>query len=126
MFTYSCLELTCSFDAEGSVDPDGMIVGYAWDFDDGESGTDDLSSHTYNSAGTYTVVLTVTDDSGATGSEAQTVPVGAEPKVIYLPYVATSGGTASPNRFATAVVTVRDKADTLVEGTRVRPLKRRR
>ncbi len=54
--------MAVNFDASGSSDPDGSIVSYVWDFGDKNSGTGDGVSHTYNSAGTYTVTLTITDD----------------------------------------------------------------
>ena len=60
-------------DARGSVDPDGVIVGYAWEFGDGStaSGPNPTVPHVYADAGPYTVRLTVTDNEGAThGAEA--------------------------------------------------------
>jgi PKD repeat protein len=52
--------------ADGSFDPDGSIVEWNWDFDDGNSSTVQNPTHTYNEEGFYTVSLTVTDDDGAT------------------------------------------------------------
>ncbi|HEY64927.1 MAG TPA: S8 family serine peptidase [Caldilineae bacterium] len=74
-FTYTCSGLTCDFDASGSSDPDGSIVSYAWDFGDGSTGSGVTVSHTYGTAGTYTVVLTVSDDDGATDTDSQQVTV---------------------------------------------------
>ncbi|MFB9378908.1 PKD domain-containing protein [Kineococcus gynurae] len=64
-----------SFDAAGSTDADGQIVGWAWDFGDGTTGTGAVAARTYATAGTYQVRLTVTDDKGATGSTTRTVTV---------------------------------------------------
>jgi len=68
---------TVSFDGSGSYDPDpaGTIVSYAWDFGDGTTGTGVTPSHDYSTAGTYTVILTVTDDGGATGTDTASVIV---------------------------------------------------
>ncbi|MCI2430292.1 PKD domain-containing protein, partial [Candidatus Acetothermia bacterium] len=51
-----------------SVDPDGQIVGYAWDFGDGKTSSEQNPTTRYDRAGVYTVRLIVTDDNGATGS----------------------------------------------------------
>ena len=56
--------LLVNFDGSGSVDPDGNIVSYSWDFGDGNTGTGATPSYTYHNAGTYTAILTVTDDNG--------------------------------------------------------------
>jgi PKD repeat protein len=71
-FTASCDELDCTFDASASSDGDGTITSYDWDFGDGTTGTGVNAAHTYV-AGTYTVGLTVTDDSGATNSTTRQV-----------------------------------------------------
>jgi len=64
-----------SFDASGSSDADGSIDSYEWDFGDGTSATGASPSHSYDSAGSYTVSLTVTDDDGATATTQQTITV---------------------------------------------------
>lgn len=61
---------------QGSAsDQDGSIVSYAWDFGDSAASTAQNPSHVYSSAGTYTAVLTVTDDKGATGSKSLRIAV---------------------------------------------------
>ncbi|MEU8345383.1 PKD domain-containing protein [Actinomadura meyerae] len=72
-FTSSCDELACAFDGSGSADSDGSVASYAWDFGDGHTGTGATPSHTYESAGSYNVKLTVTDDQGATGEVVHAV-----------------------------------------------------
>jgi PKD repeat protein len=51
---------------------DGTAVTYAWDFGDGSSSTEAAPSHVYYTAGTYTVTLTVTYDTGACASAEKT------------------------------------------------------
>lgn len=67
--------LLVSFSSVGSVDADGTIVSYAWSFGDGQTGTGSTVSHTYTQPGTYTATLTVTDNGGATASDAVTISV---------------------------------------------------
>ena len=65
-----------TFDASASVDPDGSIVSYFWSFGEaGATATGQVVGHTYNSANTYTVSLTVTDEDGNTDTISQTVTV---------------------------------------------------
>ena len=52
-----------TFDASESID-DGDIVLYEWNFGDGEYEFGKVVEHRYLWAGTYSVVLTVTDDDG--------------------------------------------------------------
>jgi PKD repeat protein len=55
---------------------DATLVGYAWDFGDGSSGTGRSASHQYRDAGTFSATLTVTDIGGSKGSRSKTVVVG--------------------------------------------------
>lgn len=75
-YTYSCTDLSCSFDGTGSTDDNG-ISSYAWEFGDGATASGSQVSHTYGAAGTYTVTLTVTDGSSQTDSEAKSVSVSS-------------------------------------------------
>ncbi|MGD8626067.1 MAG: PKD domain-containing protein, partial [Anaerolineae bacterium] len=67
--------LTVQFSADGSSDPDGTIVAYAWTFGDGSASSEANPTYTYNGAGTYQVTLTVTDDGGATADDTLTIDV---------------------------------------------------
>lgn len=67
--------LKVNFDASGSSDPDGTIIGYTWDFMDGSTSTDVSPSHRFTDPGTYPVTLTVTDDQGASASSSVTILV---------------------------------------------------
>ncbi len=63
------------FDGSGSSDPDGSISSYQWDFGDGSTASGATVSKSWDSAGDYTVTLTVTDDAGASDSASTTVSV---------------------------------------------------
>ena len=97
-----CSGLTCSFDGSGSSDPDGTIASYAWTFGDGQTGTGATTSHTYGSAGTFAVTLTVTDNKGATSSASgSAAPSNKQPAAI-----AFVGASSANSNSATKSVTV--------------------
>jgi PKD repeat protein len=67
---------TVYFNASGSYDPDGTIDIYFWDFGDGTNATGVISvTHAYVDPGTYTVMLTVTDNDNKTASATAIVEV---------------------------------------------------
>jgi len=67
--------LEATFNASNSSDGDGSIISYAWDFKDGNTGSGETISHTFSSTGSYNVLLTVTDNDGATDSTTKTITV---------------------------------------------------
>lgn len=64
--------LTVSFNSSGTVVSNGTGT-YSWNFGDGSTMSGAIGMHTYDTPGTYTATLTVTDSEGLTGSA--TVPV---------------------------------------------------
>ncbi len=65
---------TVSFNGGASTDNVG-IVSYAWSFGDGSTGSGVTITHVYNTAGTYTVTLTVMDAAGNSDSSTLKVTV---------------------------------------------------
>jgi PKD repeat protein len=74
-FSTSVDDLAVTVDGTGSVDPEGPVAAYAWNFGDGTTGTGVTATHAYAAGGTYTVTLVVTDSVGATGMSAAPVTV---------------------------------------------------
>ncbi|MDT4928025.1 MAG: hypothetical protein QOF92_892 [Pseudonocardiales bacterium] len=73
-FTATPSGLSVGFDGTGSVDSDGTIASYAWDFGDGATSAAVSPTHLYTE-GTYTVTLTVTDNRGGTDTATKIIPV---------------------------------------------------
>jgi PKD repeat protein len=73
-FTSSCNGLLCAF-TDQSTDPDGTVTGWSWTFGDGGLSTVRNPSHTYTSAGTYTIKLTATDNIGSAVQKTGSVTV---------------------------------------------------
>lgn len=66
-----------NFNAEiSTAAPGHTIADYAWNFGDGQTADGVEVSHAYSQAGSYTVVLKITDDAGRTATATQTVTVG--------------------------------------------------
>ncbi|HUW84191.1 MAG TPA: PKD domain-containing protein [Phycisphaerae bacterium] len=69
--------LTVVFDGSASIDTDGEIVSYEWQFGESDDGNGQVVEHTYASEGDYTATLTVTDDDGAAHTDEVVVHVDA-------------------------------------------------
>jgi YD repeat-containing protein len=88
------------FQPTGSMDADGVIVRYDWDFGDGQT-TSRTSlgaplTHRYATAGNYTVSLTVTDNDGAFSVAQQTLTVTSQPTPNKAPYAQFSASLSGP------------------------------
>ncbi|NBB78443.1 MAG: PKD domain-containing protein, partial [Verrucomicrobia bacterium] len=69
------------FDASASVDNDGTIQSYVWEFGDGTTATGVQVSHQYNAIGLFTATLTLSDNEGAVISADKVIAVGNQPPV---------------------------------------------
>ncbi|HKU62332.1 MAG TPA: PKD domain-containing protein [Gemmatimonadales bacterium] len=77
-FEVTCQDLRCTF-VDRSDDPDGAVASWSWDFGDGSTSSERNPSHTYASAGRFTVLLMVTDDKGAADTRTHTAEPTAPP-----------------------------------------------
>jgi PKD repeat protein len=69
-FQVRCSGLTCTF-VDKSKDDDGVIVSWRWTFGDGDASDEQNPVHTYSTAERFDVLLTVTDDRGATDTKTR-------------------------------------------------------
>ena len=98
-FTYSPLEptdLDTIVFTDSSIDLDGNIVSWTWNFGDGNTSSNQNPTHKYADDGTYTVTLTVEDNDGATDSESKDVTVSnVKPTANfnYIPQTSVKVGT---------------------------------
>jgi hypothetical protein len=77
-----------TFDASGSSDPDddaGSLT-YDWEFGDGDSGSGEVVSHTYGSAGEYTAELSVSDGESAETDEVTVSITEPTPDSVAITY----------------------------------------
>lgn len=80
-----------NFNASESFDPDGNISNYVWDFGDGSVGEGMVTAHTFTSEGTFKVILTVTDNQGATDTFSQNIRVESQNTDFKGPYPFVQG-----------------------------------
>ena len=91
--------LAVTADASASTAGSSPISSYSFDFGDGttvgpQSGA--TANHTYQSAGTYKVTVTVTDGNGLTSTASQTVDVtAATSQARYVSQIATNSSMSS-------------------------------
>jgi ABC-type transport system substrate-binding protein/PKD repeat protein len=85
------------FDGSNSVDPDGFIVSYMWQFGDGSYAQGVAATHVYAHAGIYDVRLTVIDEDGLADDNVVSITVASVPIAgfTYSPLGARAGQTIS-------------------------------
>lgn len=81
---YQSCNLTMQFN-DISTSNIGAIQSWAWNFGDGGTSNQQNPTHTYASNGTYTVSLTITDNSGCTNTYSHTVTIN--PNITLAPVV---------------------------------------
>jgi len=89
---------------DSSIDLDGSIASWSWDFDDNngiqEDSTEQNPHYSYTDNGTYTITLNITDNTGATNQTSQTITVLNTPPTAnftYTPHSATDLQTITFN-----------------------------
>lgn len=86
--TNECLGNTTTFTDESTVST-GAVTNWSWDFADGSPADNNQTpTHTYTTAGTYNVILTVTSDSGCINNYSANVEVYTNPIATFATDVA--------------------------------------
>jgi len=75
IFTASCTEKVCQFDAGETTDLDSETLTYSWDFGDSTNSDSITPEHSYENTGGYSVTLTVTDEHNQTSVMTKHVTV---------------------------------------------------
>jgi uncharacterized repeat protein (TIGR02543 family) len=95
-----------TFDGSGSTDDAGIITNYTWDFGDSATGYGVNPMHVYSTYGEYTVILTVTDDDGATDTDETTALISQPNRPPTTPIVdGITDGTKNTKYTYTSVST---------------------
>lgn len=101
--------MSVTFNGSGSTDSDGTISSYAWNYGDGTTASGSIATKTFNTAGTYTVTLTVTDNRGGKGTSSAVIQISASPaKILRVASITLSTTTSSKGRSVLAMVRVTD------------------
>jgi PKD repeat protein len=114
-FTSAISGLTATF-TDTSFDFDGTVVSWAWNFGDGSTSTAINPSHTYAIAGTYTVRLIATDNSGLINTKAQAINVGSN---IVQTYSNTTDVAIADNATVYSTIAVSGRAGSAPNNTLV-------
>ncbi|MBU1640685.1 MAG: tandem-95 repeat protein [Proteobacteria bacterium] len=73
--------LTVDVSANNSIDYDGTLISYNWNFGDGSVSVYENDNHTFEIPGTYIIILKVTDNSGSASTTQTTVTI-TDPEVL--------------------------------------------
>lgn len=97
--SFEPLELELVTLTDLSHDSDGTIVQWSWDFGDGTISDKVSPNHVYQQNGAMEIILTVTDELGATGTAIASISVGNLPPVAILTVVEATRPTGSTFSF---------------------------
>lgn len=113
---YSGNKFTIEFTGNDSWDPDGTIVSYEWNFDDGTTSDKVDPTHEFISEGEYNVQLIVTDDDGKKGVAYCYIGIGLQmpPDKPSIPIGPTTG--LSGNQYTFTVSTTDPEEDDIKYG----------
>lgn len=119
VITNNCNNLTCTFSGASSSDTDGTITSYQWSFGDGNSASENQTQHSYDTSGSYTASLTVTDNGGLSSSVNKVISVSSGDNNSLTSGVTVnnlSGAKANEQDFYIDTTTVNTRVDIQLSG----------
>jgi parallel beta-helix repeat protein len=102
-FSYLGNNLTVLFNGSSSIDRDGSVITYEWNFGDNTTGEGKIIFHNYSSEGRYNVTLTVTDNEQKNHTTVKTIFVDSTPPKI-IDYTPSDGDAGKPFTFNATVI----------------------
>ncbi|MBU2946338.1 PKD domain-containing protein, partial [Zobellia uliginosa] len=103
--------LTVKFTGSTSSDPDDDDLSYIWNFGDGSTSISEDPTHEFSAAGTYDVVLTVTDDGNPERSDTATTITIEVGQANQIPIAVSSADVTNGNAPLTVKFTGSDSSD---------------
>jgi len=93
---YFCVDTPINFENYSNDNGGSDIVNYLWDFGDGTTSSLFEPTHTYDTPGIYSVVLTVTNSCNCTSYDKREIYISSKPNVdISCPSVVCEGDIAT-------------------------------
>ena len=83
IYDHTCVDGIANFAPNTAVMNVAAINSWAWDFGDGTTNNQQITSHVYAGPGSYQVSLTVTDTAGCTAKKIRTVVVNPLPVALF-------------------------------------------
>ena len=100
--------LAIVFDGSKSVDPDGTVVAYRWDFSDGQRLDGPVVRRDFTLPGVHRVTLTVTDNKGGQATSTTSITVSQREICVGAITVRTVDSGLSRVAYATVRITMPD------------------
>jgi len=97
------VNVAVTFNGSASTVPPGQTPGYSWNFGDNSTGTGVMPTHAYSTTGTFTVTLSVKDDTGGVGTNTTTATITAGPspsEAVVKTFLAIGSSPPGQPRFA--------------------------
>ncbi|MFT5759111.1 MAG: carboxypeptidase T [Alteromonadaceae bacterium] len=115
IFSISCQDLTCDFDASASISAGSDITSYRWLFSDAITSEGVIAKHTFTNAGNKTATLIIENIQGAQAQSQQNFAVSAIEIITVTPQLTSkSSGGSVYGLFALLILFLRSRLNAVV------------